>query len=56
MKRLIAYFSWRGNNDVGGKIVDLPVGNTEVASAMIRELTGPAADLRGGYRRRLVRR
>ena len=38
-KSLIAYFSRRGNNYVGGRIVDLPVGNTEVAAQMIQELT-----------------
>jgi flavodoxin len=40
MKTLIAYYSRRGNNYVGGKIVNLPVGNTEVVAKMIRELTG----------------
>jgi flavodoxin len=39
-KCLIAYFSRPGNNYVGGSIVDLPVGNTEVIATMIRELTG----------------
>ncbi|HET6419312.1 MAG TPA: flavodoxin [Geobacteraceae bacterium] len=39
-RSLIAYFSRAGNNYVGGKIVNLPVGNTEVAAKMIRELTG----------------
>lgn len=37
---LIAYFSRPGNNYVGGTIVDLPVGNTEVVATMIREMTG----------------
>jgi len=39
-KFLIAYFSRRGDNYVNGKIVDLPVGNTEIAARMIQELTG----------------
>lgn len=38
-KSLIAYFSRKGNNYVSGKIVNLPVGNTEVAAEMIREIT-----------------
>lgn len=40
MKSLIAYYSRAGNNYVGGDIVNLPVGNTEVAAAMIRQLAG----------------
>lgn len=39
-KVLIAYFSRKGNNYVNGDIVDLPVGNTEVAAKMIQKLTG----------------
>lgn len=39
-KKLIAYFSRPGNNYVGGQIVDLPVGNTEVVATMIQERTG----------------
>jgi flavodoxin len=39
-KRLIAYFSRAGNNYVGGKIMNLPFGNTEVAAKMIEKLTG----------------
>ena len=39
-KRLIAYFSRAGNNYVGDKIMNLPVGNTEVAAKMIQKLTG----------------
>lgn len=39
-KGLIAYFSRKGNNYAGGRIVDLPVGNTEVAATMIQTLTG----------------
>lgn len=42
-KCLIAYFSRAGNNYVGGEIVNLPVGNTEVLAKMIQEITG--ADL-----------
>jgi flavodoxin len=42
-KSLIAYFSRAGNNYVGGEIVNLPVGNTEVLAKMIQEITG--ADL-----------
>jgi flavodoxin len=38
-KPLIAYFSRPGNNYVGGRIVNLPVGNTEVAAKMIQEMT-----------------
>jgi flavodoxin len=40
MKKLIAYYSRAGNNYVNGDIVDLPVGNTEVAANMIQKLTG----------------
>lgn len=40
MKTLIAYFSRKGNNYVGGSIVNLPVGNTEVAAKKIAALTG----------------
>ncbi|MBB6215024.1 flavodoxin [Anaerosolibacter carboniphilus] len=38
-KCLIAYFSRKGNNYVSGRIVDLPIGNTEVVAKMIQELT-----------------
>jgi flavodoxin len=38
-KVLIAYFSRAGNNYVGGRIADLPVGNTEVVAKMIQEMT-----------------
>lgn len=37
---LIAYFSRSGNNYVNGSIVNLPVGNTEVAAKKMQELTG----------------
>ena len=37
---LVAYFSRQGNNYVGGSIVNLPVGNTEVVAKMIREMIG----------------
>lgn len=40
MNTLIAYFSRKGNNYVGGKIVNLPVGNTEVVAKKIQTLTG----------------
>ena len=40
MKTLIAYFSRKGNNYVSGNIVNLPVGNTEVAAKKIATLTG----------------
>ena len=39
-KILIAYYSRRGENYVGGTIVDIPVGNTEVMAQKIAELTG----------------
>lgn len=40
MKTLIAFFSRKGSNFVGGGIKDLPIGNTEVAAGMVRKLTG----------------
>ncbi len=40
MKSLIAYFSRKGDNYVNGSIMNLPVGNTEVAADIIRKLTG----------------
>jgi flavodoxin len=39
-KRLSAYFSRKGNNYVGGSIVNLPIGNTEVIARKIQGLTG----------------
>jgi flavodoxin len=39
-KGLIAYFSRKGNNYVGSKIVNLAVGNTEVVARKIRDKTG----------------
>ena len=39
-KSLSAYFSRKGNNYVGGSIVNLPVGNTEVIAKKIQALTG----------------
>ncbi|MDP4183834.1 MAG: flavodoxin [Bacteroidota bacterium] len=39
-KSLIAYFSRKGYNYVGGRIVNLPIGNTEVIAKKIQELTG----------------
>jgi len=41
-KSLIAYYSRAGNNYVGGRIVNLPVGNTEVAAHIVQKLTGAA--------------
>jgi len=38
-KALVAYFSRTGDNYVGGRIVNLTVGNTEVAAEIIKELT-----------------
>ena len=40
MSILIAYYSRRGENYVNGDIVNLPVGNTEVAARMIQKLAG----------------
>ena len=37
---LSAYFSRKGNNYVGGGIVNLPIGNTEVIARKIQGLTG----------------
>jgi len=39
-RTLIAYFSRKGNNYLDGRIVDLPVGNTEVAAKTIQALAG----------------
>jgi flavodoxin len=39
-KILIAYYSRKGQNYVGSRIVNLPVGNTEVAAKMAQEITG----------------
>jgi len=39
-KILIAYYSRKGQNYVGNRIVNLAVGNTEVAAKMAQELTG----------------
>ncbi len=39
-KTLIAYYSRKGQNYVGGNIKNLPVGNTEVVAKKIHELTG----------------
>jgi len=39
-KSLIAYYSRKGNNYMGGKIVNLPIGNTEVVATKIQKLTG----------------
>ena len=39
-KSLVAYYSRPGSNYVAGSIVNLAVGNTEVAAKMISKLTG----------------
>lgn len=39
-KCLIAYYSRKGQNYVGGSIKNLPIGNTEVIAKKIQELTG----------------
>lgn len=39
-KGLIAYFSQSGENYVNGKIISLPIGNTEVIATKIEKLTG----------------
>ncbi len=43
MPELIAYFSRAGENYVNGNILNLKVGNTELAAKIIQEVTG--ADL-----------
>jgi flavodoxin len=40
MKSLIAYFSRKGSNIIGGRVTNLSVGNTEVAARMIQKLAG----------------
>lgn len=37
--QLVAYYSRRGRNFVGGEIRDLAVGNTEIAAGMVQVLT-----------------
>lgn len=39
-KSLIAYYSRKGNNYLDGRIVNLPIGNTEVVATKIQEITG----------------
>ncbi len=39
-KVLVAYFSREGGNYVGGSIVNLPVGNTELAAKMAADAAG----------------
>ena len=39
-KSLIAYYSRKGQNYLDGRIVNLPIGNTEVVAKKIQELTG----------------
>lgn len=43
MAAMIVYFSRRDENYVSGILRELPVGNTETAAGMIRELTGAEA-------------
>ena len=38
-KSLIVYYSRKGYNYVGGKIINLPIGNTEVIAKKIQKLT-----------------
>ena len=38
-RQLVAYYSRRGQNLVGGELRDLAVGNTEIAAEMVRVLT-----------------
>ncbi len=40
MKKLIAFYSRKGNNYVRGNIVNLPIGNTEVVANKIQAITG----------------
>jgi flavodoxin len=40
MKILIAYYSRRGNNYTSGGIVNLAIGNTEIAAKAIQKLVG----------------
>jgi flavodoxin len=42
-KVLVAYFSRNGQNYSNGKIVDLPIGNTEIVGKMIAGLVGADA-------------
>lgn len=39
-RTIVAYFSRTGENYVSGSIIDLPVGNTEVAAGYVRDATG----------------
>jgi flavodoxin len=39
-KSLIAYYSRKGSNYLNGKIVNLPIGNTEVIAIKIKDFTG----------------
>lgn len=38
-RQLVAYYSRRGQNFVGGELRDLAVGNTEIAAEMVQVLT-----------------
>lgn len=40
MQALIAYFSRAGENYFSGALRTVPVGSTELAARMLRELTG----------------
>lgn len=40
VKSLVVCYSRKGNNYVGGSIVNLLIGNTEVIARIIKELTG----------------
>lgn len=40
MANLILYYSRKGENYVGGSIVDLPKGNTEIAAEFIQKAVG----------------
>jgi flavodoxin len=39
-KCLIAYYSRKGNNYVGGNIINIPIGNTEVIAKKIKDFIG----------------
>jgi flavodoxin len=39
-KSLVAYYLREGNNYVAGRIIYLPVGNTEVVAQKIQQLIG----------------
>jgi flavodoxin len=39
-RSLIAYYSRKGSNYLNGKIINLPIGNTEVIAKKIKDFTG----------------